>query len=200
MPATLPHCDEMFLKFFDRWYDEDDRQRKGVSCTRPDMMVAYLPGFSAAEISPLSQACQERVLDRINTILRAAKSDWSANLAMSGDIGLDWVESLDSHYNTERIAELIHASDPQDFSNGLVVTVCEFGAVLGHVMRQCEPRLEWVAEWPYWESGLYDPLTGNIIPPFHWAMKKFSDYGVDDGYVPKIGCMVHILNNPHAEA
>lgn len=196
MPATIPDCDEVFSTFFDRWYDEDDRQRKGFKYTRPDMVAAYRPGLSGSDICPLSEASEQKVIAQIATMLRTANSDWSAYLPVSGEIDMAWVEAIDSHYSTERIAELINASDPEDFANEFVVTVCQFGAVLGHVMRQSEPRLEWVAEWPYWESGLYDPVTGNIIPPFHWAMKKFSEYGVDDGCVPKIGCMIHILNNP----
>jgi hypothetical protein len=196
MPATIPDCDDVFSKFFDRWYDDDDRQRKGFAHTRPDMMAAYRTGLSGSDICPLSEASRQRVLDQIATMLKTAHSDWSTYLHVSGEIDMDWVEAADSFYDTERIAALIDRSDPEDFSNDLVVTVCQFGAVLGHVMRQSEPRLEWVAEWPYWESALYDPATGNIIPPFHWAIKKFSDYGVDDGCVPKIGCMIHNLNNP----
>lgn len=194
--AALPDCDEVFSTFFDRWYDDDDRQRKGFRHTRPDMMVAYRSGLSALDISPLLEPDQRRVLDQIATMLSTAQSDWNDYLPVSGEIDMTWVESLDSHYDTERIARLISTSDPEDFANDFLVTVCQFGAVLGHVMKDSEPRLEWVAEWPYWESSLYDPITGNIIPPFHWAIKKFSAYGVDDGFAAKIQCMVQILNNP----
>jgi hypothetical protein len=199
MPAIIPDCDEVFTQFFDRWYDDDDRQRKGFPHTRPDMMVAYRPGLAGSDLCPLSEESELRVLDRIATMLRTAGSDWPSFLEVSGEIDMSWVEAFDSYYDIERIAGLIRCSEPADFSNDFIVTVCQFGAVLGHVMRQSEPRLQWVAEWPYWESGLYDPETGNIIPPFHWAIKKFSDYGVDDGYSPKINCMVDIPNNPDAD-
>ncbi len=194
MPVTLPDCDEVFSTFFDRWYDDDDRQRKGFSHTRPDMMTAFRPGYTGADLSPLSEASQQGVMDQISTMLQTTTTDWRTFLPVSGEIDTDWLQAFDSYYDAERIAALIEEADPEDFANPYFVTVCQFGAVLGHVMRLWEPRLQWLPEWPYWESSLYDPVTGQVIPPFHWAIKKFSDYGVDDGYAPKIGCMKDALN------
>ena len=77
-------------------------------------------------------------------------------------------------------------SNPADRGNELVVTICEFGAVLGHVMGKEEPSLEWLPDWPYWESGLLDVPSGNRINVFHWAIKRFSDYGLHDGYGAKL--------------
>ena len=199
MPSTIPDSDEIFSVFFDRWYDDDDRQRKGFTHTRPDMMAAYRLGFTGSEISPFSDEAEKELLGRIERMLQSAKTDWPTYLEVSGEIDISWIEAFDRYYDTEKIAELINRSNPSDFSNDLLVTVCQFGAVLGQVMRQLETRLQWVAEWPYSESGLYDPKTGNIIPPFHWAIKKFSDYGVDDGYAAKITCMIHIINNPDTD-
>ncbi len=159
-------------------------------------MKVYRPGLQATDLCVLTEEYRDKVLNQISTMLRTAQTDWSACLPLSGDVDITWLELIDSHYDTDRIAEVMDRSEPEDFSNELIVTVCQFGALLGHIMRQQEPRLEWIADWPYWESSLYDPVTGNIIPPFHWAIKKFSDYGVDDGFAEKIGCMVHILNNP----
>jgi hypothetical protein len=197
MPAKLPDCDEVFTTFFDRWYDDASRQRKQFPHTRPDIMDAFHPGNEASALSPLSAASQQQVLDQISAMLESVSSDWPSFLPVTGEIDTDWVQAMDAHYNADRIATLIEESDAEDFANPLVVTICQFGAVLGQVMTQWEPRLQWLPEWPYWESSLYDPATGQVIPPFHWAIKKFSDYGVDDGYVPKIGCMTEILNkNP----
>ncbi|TLD70794.1 hypothetical protein FEM03_10825 [Phragmitibacter flavus] len=195
MPATLPDCDEVFSMFFDRWYDDDDRQRKGFTHTRPDMMVAFRPGYAALDLSPLSDASQKKVMARISTMFQTCKADWPSFLPVSGDIDERWIDAFDNHFNAGRIAALIEEADPEDFANSYVVSVCQFGAVLGHVMKLKEPRLLWVPDWPYWESSLYDPVTGQVIPPFHWAIKKFSSYGVDDGYVAKIGCMLDALND-----
>lgn len=97
-----------------------------------------------------------------------------------------------------RPADPIARSHPEDFGGDYVVLCCEFGAVLGHVMRARQPRLFWYLDWPYWESMLLDPQTGTVIPVFHWAIKKMSDYGVDDGFVPKIERCLRILDGDEA--
>jgi hypothetical protein len=33
----LPHCDDLFLRYFDRWYSNADRKRKRFRATRPDL-------------------------------------------------------------------------------------------------------------------------------------------------------------------
>jgi hypothetical protein len=48
-------------------------------------------------------------------------------------------------------------------------------------MRHSLPGLEWLGSAPYWESSLWYAPTGASIHPFHWAIKKMSSYGVDDG-------------------
>lgn len=158
-------------------------------------MAAYHANLSAKDISPLAESTEKKVLDQISTMQQTARSDWPTFLAVSSPIGTEWIHAFDQHFDSKRVSELIAISDPADFSNDFLVTVCQFGAVLGLAMQQTEPRLQWVAEWPYWESSLYDPATGYIIPPFHWAIKKFSEYGIDDGYTDKIGCLIEALNS-----
>jgi hypothetical protein len=183
--VTLPGCEELFLRYFDRWYDEDDRRRKGFIATRPDM-------HTANSLSPLSEMSQRDVLHRIEAMLGAARKDWPRYLQVSGDVDLRWITTFDCYYDPERIEKVIERSDPADYSNDYLVLCCEFGTVLGHVMRCLQPRLIWCCEWPYWESALFDPQTGNLIPVFHWAVKKMSDYGWDDGFAEKVEvCLQH---------
>lgn len=197
--ARIPDADEIYVAYFDRWYDHEDREQKKFTHTRPDMLDYYKPGLDVADLTRLTPADQEKVLDQIQVMVRTAKSDWEKYLPVTGEIDEKWIQSIDEHYTTREIAEVIKRSDPADFANELVVAVCQFGAVLGHVLLQSQPRLRWLPEWPYWESSLYDPASGNIIPPFHWAMKKFSSYGVDDGFVPKIHLCLHILDEKAVE-
>src|SRR5262249_17492150 len=37
--SVLPDADALFLRFFDRWYSESDRRRKGFRATRPDLLL-----------------------------------------------------------------------------------------------------------------------------------------------------------------
>jgi hypothetical protein len=196
MANKLPDVNELYSTFFDRWYGEEDRKRKGFEFARPDMMKCYRAGLMTSKISCLTEEFQGEAIARVQRMVGSAKTDWARYLAVNGEIDEQWVLAADKHYDRKAIRQLIKISDPSDFSNDLVVTVCQFGAVLGEVLRQIKPRLLWLPEWPYWETSLYDPISGNVIPTFHWAMKKFSSYGVDDGFVEKLHCCVHILDNP----
>ncbi len=135
------------------------------------------------------------VSQRLATMLEAAQNDWSGYLYLSGEPDLRWIEIFDEFHDRTKIQQIISRSDPQDFSNDYVITCCEFGAVLGHVLISLQPRLQWHYEWPYWESGLFDPKNGHLIPPFHWAIKKMSEYGVDDGFAAKIESCLEILDS-----
>jgi len=195
MSIDLPHCDELFLRYFDRWYDEEDRTRRGFQATRPDLVTLdELIGKEPRDFATLTEEGCDQVLARIVRMTDAARSDWSHLLPDSGEMDQRWLSAIDAYYDRERIHHLIEESDPSDYSNDYLVTCCEFGAVLGHVLQAALPRLEWDFGWPYWESALFDPETGSVIPVFHWAVKKMSDYGVDDGYAEKIEVCVRVLD------
>lgn len=191
---TLPNCDKLFLRYFDRWYSDDDRQRRGFQATKPDMFtVKELIGAEASDISPLTEKGQKDVLKRIVSMVDAARGDWPEYLPVKGDIDLEWISQFDAYYDRQRIGDLIAHSDPEDFGSDYVVLCCEFGAVIGHVMQAQQPRLLWYYDWPYWESMLLDLKTGTLIPVFHWAIKKMSSYGVEDGYKAKIKMSLDLL-------
>jgi hypothetical protein len=196
MAQFLPDADAVFSRFFDPWYKDVDRRRKGFEHTRPDMVDLYRPGLDVATLSLLKSETVAEVYRHMQVMLDAARQDWPQYLRVSGDLDESWIQKFDEYHTAERVAALIDRSDPKDFANDLVVMVCEFGAALGHVLHQLQPRLRWIPEWPYWESSLYDPITGNVIPPFHWAMKKFSADGVADGFVSKVRMCVELLDRP----
>lgn len=184
--TQLPDADDVFLRYFARWYESDELARRGYEATRPDLEQCYPRGISGREASPLTPEGQADVADRIRSMLDAAAGDWPDMLGVSGRPGPEWVETFDAFYDRVRVAEVLDASDPADFGNELLVLCCEFGAVLGAVLQTEAPQLEWVYDWPYWESGLVDPAHGYRISVFHWAVKKFSDYGVEDGFAAKV--------------
>ena len=67
-------------------------------------------------------------------------------------------------------------------------------------MRDLLPRLAWIPSRPYWETSIFDAETGNIIPVFHWAIKKFSTYGIDDGFAAKLQVCVQMLQDEQPTA
>jgi hypothetical protein len=194
MIQALPGCDELFLRFFDPWYDDAGRQRRGFKATLPDVLQHQsFVGLSQEDSSLISQEAQGVALQQIERMLDASRCDWPGFLQLSGDISLDWIGAFDVYYDRDRIREVIERSDPKDFGNEYVVLCCEFGAALSHVLRIGQPRLIWRLDWPYWDSSLLDPETGTALAAFHWAIKKMSEYGVDDGFVAKTKAALQFL-------
>lgn len=65
------------------------------------------------------------------------------------------------------------------------MTVCEFGAMLGHLFKQIN-GFDWLYSHPYFHSIIVHKKSGFGITVFDWAVKKFSEYGVDDGFAAKL--------------
>jgi hypothetical protein len=191
----LPNCDDLFLRFFDPWYDDTTRMRRGFNATLPDVLQhSSFIGLSQTEASCVTEEGQQKALKRIEGMVAAARDDWPSYLPVTGDVELDWITAFDCHYDRNRIRQVIENSDPSDFSNDYVLLCCEFGAALGHVLRAAQPRLVWRLDWPYWDSSLLDPKTGSAMPVFHWAIKKMSEYGVDDGFAAKVRASLQFLD------
>jgi hypothetical protein len=179
----LPHCDTLFEKFLGPWYDEQDRPKM----TRPDMyQIAAYEGqaLNLDDIQYLDDeylAYQKKHLNE--TMDHAALEDFR-HITYSDRLDLDALDAVDKYYDRARIADLIKESDPTDFSNPYLVTVCEFGAMLGHLFKQVE-GFNWLYSHPYFHSIIVHKDTGFGITVFDWAVKKFSEYGVDDGFAAK---------------
>ena len=116
----------------------------------------------------------------------AARGDWPTYLAVDDVPSLAALDAFDAHWTRQRIAAVIASADASDFTNDYLVLCGELGAVLGEVMRQLLPPLEWLYSDPYWESSLWYAPTGGRIHPFHWAIKKMSSYGAEDGLREKV--------------
>jgi hypothetical protein len=103
-----------------------------------------------------------------------------------GPPSLDWIDAFDRRFGRAEVADIIADADPEDDSSDLVVLACELGAVLGEVLRREVPELEWFHDSPAWTSALYDRRHGRRFNVFHWAIRKFSEDGVDDALRSKL--------------
>lgn len=188
----LPHCDKLFAKYFSPWYADYDRPKK----TRPDIyQIAAFEGqpLNLDEIQYLTPEYLEEIKTLINdTMTKAILEDFSF-IHKSDGIDLDFLDAIDKYYDRAKITELIKESDPKDFSNPYLVTVCEFGVILGQLFRQLE-GYDWLYSHPYFHSIIVHKNTGIGITVFDWAVKKFSEYGVDDGFVAKFHAAVDEVN------
>lgn len=178
----LPHCDALFQKYFTPWFEGNDPP----TMPRPDMFV--LNSFNG---SPLDtdkiQYLPTDLLDynkkQIQTMADAALKDYE-HIISSDKLNINVLDAVDKYYDRKKIAAIISNSVPEDFSNDYVVEVCEFGAMLGYLFTQID-GYDWQYAHPYFHSVVVHKNSGFAIPVFDWAVKKFSEYGVDDGFAAK---------------
>jgi hypothetical protein len=88
---------------------------------------------------------------------------------------------------------LLNESNTDDYSNLYLVTVCEFEILLGNLFEQKE-GYGWLYSYPYFHSIIVHKDTGIGFTVFDWAVKKFSEYGVDDGYFAKFNAAIDVVN------
>ena len=179
----LPHCDVLFERYFSPWYPELDRPKM----TRPDMyQIAAYQGepLTFEEMQYLSTEHLAHTKNFIGeTMTDAALKDFQS-IIKSEELTFDVLDAVDKYYNRAKVADLLKSSDPADFSNEYLVTVCEFGVMLGYLFNQIE-GFDLLYSDPYFHSIVVHRVTGYGITVFDWAIKKFSEYGVDDGHVAK---------------
>ena len=189
----LPHCDTLFKKYFSPWYEQQGRP----TMTRPDMYVIkefngqrldldkmqYLPADLLAYNKKQLQTMEDSALKDYQHIIKSNKLD------------LNVFDAVDKYYDRKKIAEIIKKSDPTDFSNDYVIEVCEFGATLGYLFNQVD-GYGWLYSHPYFHSIIVHKDTGFGITVFDWAVKKFSEYGVDDGFAAKFQMALESVKQP----
>ena len=182
---------EVYARWFERWHRPADRARRGAAALRPDLIeVAAFRAVGAEELSTLAAELQQKVLDQIERMVAAARSDWKELCGRHDVLSREGLGAIDVGFDPAAIAQLHAESDPDEFGNSLLVTACELGAVIGSALQAARPSLRWVADWPYFESVLVDAPTGLVVPPFHWAIRKLSAQGAGGGLVERIGVVL----------
>lgn len=177
---ALPRAHEIYLKYADRHYDENDRKRKLDMPLLPDRMSVDPLVTRVRDLCLLDDEKSAKVLAMMTTDLPAAtREDWAESIGVTGNVSPDWIDAVDRHFTRTRIRKLLERSDPADFSNEYLVVCCQLTAILGRVLTQASPRLVWVPEWPYWETFLFDEKLGERTNLFYWAIRKLSEDGVD---------------------
>jgi hypothetical protein len=136
----------------------------------------------------------EEISAQVQRMVEAAAVDWPSYLASCAVPSIEAVEAFDEYWDRKRVAQVIRDSDPADFTNDYLILCCELGAILGEGIRGLRPHTEWWFDHPYWDSAIWDARTGSRLNVFHWAIKKMSSYGVDDGLHGKLMAAIGILD------
>lgn len=193
--ADLDVTNELFDLFFARWYDDEALEHRQFHGVRRDLeQVKLSDPFDLEEVHPLTDEGRKDVSEEIASMFEAALEDWSEDFAAPVEPLRQTLDAFDKQYTMARVNEAINNSDPDDYSNEYVVTCCELGCVLGEAMIRERPSLVWIQDWPYWDSFLFDPEKGYRLNVFHWAIKKMSDYGVDDVLTEKMDACLKMID------
>jgi hypothetical protein len=102
--------------------------------------------------------------DQIGRMAAAALTDYQS-IFPSATFTMDLLDGVDRFYDRKRIAELIKRSDPKDFSNDYLVSVCQFGALLGQLFEE-KDGFGWLYSQPYYNSIIVHTPTGFGITVF----------------------------------
>lgn len=175
----LPHCDKLFRKYLSRWYPKGERPKM----TRPDMYVISGYEGKTIDMDKIQYLTEEELLEtkKIFEMMRDSYKKDFQNFKKFDELDLEVIDAVDQFYGEKEIKELIKYSNPKSFDNDYLVTVCEFGLALGDLFVKTG-RFEWLYSFPYFNSIVVNPEIGQAITVFDWAVKKFSSYGIDDGY------------------
>ena len=175
----LPHCDKLFVKFLSPWYPAADKPTK----TRPDMYIISGYEGKTLDIENLQYLTKEG-LNETKEIFKKVRDSYLEDFQSFrkfDQLNVDVIEAIDIAYGKRKVEELINMSNPKEFDNQYLVMVAEFGLALGDLFVNTG-RFKWLYSFPFFHSVVVNPETGQAITVFDWAVKKFSSYGVNDGY------------------
>jgi hypothetical protein len=116
--------------------------------------------------------------DQIGRMADSALADYQS-IFPSTAFTLDLLDAVDQFYNRQRIAELIKRSDPKDFSNDYLVSIGQFGVLLGKLFEGMN-GFGWLYSQPYFNSIIVHTPTGFGITVFDWAIITVTPRSITD--------------------
>jgi hypothetical protein len=180
----LPSADALFLTYFAPWYPPETE--RPYPATRPDLEELVLPEDTHIDVlNPLTSEGIHAAKEQIAGMRRAADADLAILLDAKEPLSLDWLRATDAWCTPEAVNTLLEQSDPGNFASNYVVLACELGVVIGEALIQEAPGLQWLHDWPYWDSAIFDLNSRTKINVFHWAFKKLSGDGMEDALMDK---------------
>jgi len=172
--TNLLSPDDLFVTYFGPWYGDSlppDAQLRAL----PDVETIELPeGVHINALQPLPNDIQVKVNRQLVSMKEAAEKDWPKTLPVEGTFDESWLSAFQTHYREEELKALLQRSAPNNFTNPLLIMCCELGACLAVALQGRQPQLQWLYEFPYWDSSLFDLNSMTRINVFHWAVRAMS--------------------------
>ena len=150
----LPNADSLFVTYFSPWYPAEAEREYPL----PDQIwrrLSFRMVFISMSLNPLTPEGMEAATQQVSQMYNAALVDWKQVLGVDGTPSLEWIRAFDAWCSEENIMDLLRQSDPKNAANSYVVIACEAGAMFGHCLIQAQPGLQWLYDWPYWDSAVF---------------------------------------------
>ena len=172
MSIELPDAETLYHHFLAGWIaPEDPRDR----ILRSDLeQIELQPGQHIRTLTPLNEEGQRLMMDQLERTRQAALAGFTTMLSVEHPPSPEWLDRLEAHVTPERLQQWLRMSNPEKPDNPWFVLCCETGAVLAELLKRGWPRLQWLADTPYFESDLFDLNAKVRIPVFHWAVRALS--------------------------
>lgn len=179
MSVALPTAEELFDTFFAPWHPPEEHEDGNVFL-RPDFEEIELPpGAHIRVLDRLTPEGRAMAGEKVAGMAAAAARDWPALCGVSGEPGPDWLEAFDRWATGDRIAGLLATARPEQASNAILVLACEAGALTGALLQRAHPGAQWIMDWPYWTSAVFDLNTRSRLHVFSWAVRRLARGGAD---------------------
>lgn len=157
-------------------------------------------GISAAELSELDEMDQEAVINQLDTMRKVGLQELTDHTGLNFTCTANAIEQIDQWYDEIHVNDLIdHSTCDATGVTDVFIRSVEIGALLGQWFIEQGQAFAWLPTIPYWESPFYHRKTGSIVPVLHWAVKKFTSYGIEDGLLAKCqACVQRLETKPLA--
>lgn len=184
--------DDLYRTYFVPWYPPERPSPFGQ--VLPDLEEIELePGQHIDIVHPLDPPLRDLAKEKVDGMYAAFEQDAQRLLKREDPVGLPWVEAIDAWLTPERCKQLLEQSEPHNFSNPYLVLCCEFGAGIGEVIRSLRPGTQWIHDWPYWDSWIFDLNSKAKCNVFHWVIKRFHEEGAKESLADKVGAAVRFM-------
>jgi len=172
--------------------------RGWIGTVKGDLVTAVAKNHETAlAMSPIKDADQRETIRQQIIRMRDVGLE-----EMQSDQGLvfarldEAIEKIDHWYDRARIDALIEGDPTPDESgiSDVFIRTVEIAAILGSHLIELDPSIEWCPVIPYWESPLFHSKSGTLVNVYHWSIKRFTDYGIDDGLIGKCQACIGVLS------
>jgi hypothetical protein len=187
---ALAEMHHLFDEYIAPWLhpDANARLRPDVFALPPD--IARPIDIAAIQVMDAEQ--QQTVRDDMARMWEAAQKDYAEMTGITDGRLPEVLDIADAWYGEDVLLGLHHLSDAHDYSNLYLLSVCELGLLMAHVLME-QDDFGWLYSYPYFDSVLVHRPTGHCIPVFDWAVKKLSPHGLNEGLLDKVKHTLHNL-------